>query len=92
MAAEKLIKILSDVKLLWGAILLIIPIGIWAADTVFQTDKEAAIAEIRQMKRVIKDMEIQRDWAETPRKKQEMERRISNIKDEIDQLELETGL
>lgn len=81
-----MINFLKDFRTLWGAIVLLIPMAIWAADTVFQTDKEAILNSIEMLEYQKQDLETSKGYAESAREKEKIEALIRNKESQINQL------
>lgn len=81
-----MIKLFSDFRTIWLGIIAVIPAGIWAADTVFQTDKEAAVGQIQMMEYDIQDLQVQMGYARDAHDKEMFHRRIEIKESQIRQM------
>ena len=86
---DKLVNFAKDFRVIYVVILGAIPIGIWAADTVFQTDKEATIKQVQMIEYDIQDLQVDYGFAETDRERQKIDAKIKLKESHIRQLKEE---
>ena len=75
-----------DWKAIYGAMLLVASVSVWAADTVFQTDKEATLNQINMLEYQKQDLETEKGYAANQREKEKLEALIRNKDSQIEQL------
>jgi len=66
-----------------------IPFAIWAADTVFHTDKEAVVKQIQMIEYDIQELQVDYGFSETDRERKKYETKIKIKESQIRQLEEE---
>lgn len=79
----------TDWKAIYGIMLIVATGGVWAADTVFQTDNEATNKQIKMLEYQKQDLETEKGYAESQREKEKIEALIRNKDSQIKQLNTE---
>lgn len=76
----------ADWKAIYGVMLIVTSMSVWAADTVFQTDREAILNQINMLEYQKQDLETEKGYAATQREIQKIEALIRNKESQIEQL------
>ena len=81
-----MINFIKHAGTIYAAMIALTGGAVWAADTVFQTDREAVSMQIRLMEYDIQDLQAQMGFADSDREREKYRTRIKIKESQIRQL------
>lgn len=83
---SKIIGFFSDVRIVVAGVLLILTVMVWAQDTRYVTYAALDTRDIKQIRREIADLQIEKRYADTAKDRQKAEDKIQQKEQQIKEI------